>query len=41
VGSTQAVLNAVLDALAPHGVRHVEMPCNGQNVWKALREAKA
>jgi carbon-monoxide dehydrogenase large subunit len=39
VGSTQAVLNAVLDALAPHGVRHVDLPCNGENVWKALREA--
>jgi len=41
VGSTPAVLNAVLDALAPHGVRHVDMPCNGENVWKALREANA
>ena len=41
VGSTQAVLNAVLDALAPHGVRHVDLPCNGENVWKALQEAKA
>ena len=41
VGSTQAVLNAVLDALAPHGVRHVDLPCNGENVWKALREANA
>ncbi|HEY7729285.1 MAG TPA: xanthine dehydrogenase family protein molybdopterin-binding subunit [Gaiellaceae bacterium] len=41
VGATPAVHNAVLDALAPHGVRHVELPCNGENVWKALREAKA
>ncbi len=41
VGSTQAVLNAVIDALAPHGVRHVDLPCNGENVWKALREARA
>jgi carbon-monoxide dehydrogenase large subunit len=41
VGSTPAVHNAVLDALAPYGVRHVELPCNGENVWKALREAKA
>ena len=40
VGSTPAVHNAVLDALAPHGVRHVDLPCNGENVWKALREAK-
>jgi carbon-monoxide dehydrogenase large subunit len=41
VGSTPAVLNAVLDALAPHGVRHVDLPCNGENVWKALQEAQA
>ena len=40
VGSTQAVLNAVIDALAPHGVRDVDLPCNGENVWKALREAR-
>ena len=33
--------NAVLDALAPYGVRHVDLPCNGENVWKALQEAKA
>ena len=41
IGSTPAVWNAVLDALAPYGVRHVEMPCNGENVWRALQEAKA
>jgi aerobic carbon-monoxide dehydrogenase large subunit len=41
VGSTPAVHNAVLDALAPYGVRHVDLPCNGENVWKALEEAKA
>jgi carbon-monoxide dehydrogenase large subunit len=41
IGATPAVWNAVLDALAPHGVRHVDMPCNGENVWRALREAQA
>jgi carbon-monoxide dehydrogenase large subunit len=41
VGSTPAIHNAVLDALALHGVRHVDLPCNGENVWKALQEAKA
>jgi aerobic carbon-monoxide dehydrogenase large subunit len=40
VGSTPAVHNAVLDALEPYGVRHVDLPCNGENVWKALQEAK-
>ena len=41
VGSTQAVHNAVIDALSPYGVRHVDLPCNGENVWKALQEARA
>ena len=41
IGATPAVWNAVLDALAPYGVRHVDMPCNGENVWRALQEAKA
>ena len=41
IGSTPAVWNAVLDALAPYGVRHVDMPCNGENVWRALQEASA
>ncbi|HET8812713.1 MAG TPA: xanthine dehydrogenase family protein molybdopterin-binding subunit [Gaiella sp.] len=40
VGSTPAVVNAVVDALAPYGVRDIAMPCNGENVWKALREAR-
>ena len=40
VGSTPAVHNAVIDALAPHGVRNVDLPCNGENVWKALQEAE-
>ncbi len=41
IGASPAVHNAVLDALAPHGVRHVDMPANGENVWRALEEAKA
>jgi aerobic carbon-monoxide dehydrogenase large subunit len=39
IGATPAVHNAVLDALAPYGVRHVDLPCNGENVWRALQEA--
>ena len=36
IGSTPAVANAVLDALAPHGIRHLDMPFSAQKVWKAL-----
>ena len=41
MGATPAVQSAVIDALAPYGVRHVDMPVNGENVWRALEEAKA
>jgi carbon-monoxide dehydrogenase large subunit len=36
IGSTPAVHNAVVDALAPYGVRHVDMPCTAEKVWRAL-----
>jgi carbon-monoxide dehydrogenase large subunit len=41
MGSTPAVQSAVIDALAPLGVRHVELPANGENVWRAIEEARA
>jgi carbon-monoxide dehydrogenase large subunit len=41
IGSTPAVHNAVIDALAPFGVRHVEMPLHGERVWRAIQEAKS
>ena len=41
IGSTPAVQSAVIDALAPFGVRHVEMPANGERVWRALQAARA
>jgi carbon-monoxide dehydrogenase large subunit len=31
-----AVLNAVVDALAPFGVRHLDLPCTPSRVWRAL-----
>jgi carbon-monoxide dehydrogenase large subunit len=41
IGSTPAVHNAVVDALSALGVRDVSLPCNGENVWRAIREARA
>jgi carbon-monoxide dehydrogenase large subunit len=35
------VQNAVVDALAPFGIKHVDMPLHGEQVWRALQEAKA
>ena len=38
VGATAAVQNAVIDALAPFGVRHLDMPLSPQRVWKAVQD---
>ncbi len=40
IGATPAVQNAVVDALAHLGVRHVDMPCTPERVWQAIQEAR-
>ncbi|MFD0685545.1 xanthine dehydrogenase family protein molybdopterin-binding subunit [Actinomadura fibrosa] len=37
IASTPAVVNAIVDALRPFGVRDVPMPCTPERVWRALR----
>jgi carbon-monoxide dehydrogenase large subunit len=39
IGATPAVHNAVIDALAHLGVRHLDMPCTPERVWRAIRGA--
>ena len=41
VGSTPAVHNAIVDAVAHLGVRHIDLPCTPQAVWRAVDDAKA
>jgi carbon-monoxide dehydrogenase large subunit len=41
VGSPAAFVNAVVDALSPLGVRHLEMPVTRDKVWRAIRDAEA
>jgi carbon-monoxide dehydrogenase large subunit len=41
VGSPPAVVNSVIDALAPFGVRHADMPLTPANVWLAIQAAGA
>ncbi|MGP3910733.1 aerobic carbon-monoxide dehydrogenase large subunit [Nonomuraea sp. 10N515B] len=36
VGSPAAVVNAVVDALGPYGVRHADMPLTPANVWRVI-----
>src|SRR5438067_4622431 len=40
IASTRAAVNAVMDALAPLGIRHVDMPLTPERVWRAMQEAR-
>ncbi len=40
IASTAAVANAVIDALSPLGIRHLDMPYTAQTVWGAIQTAK-
>jgi carbon-monoxide dehydrogenase large subunit len=35
------VINAVLDALSPLGVKDIQMPATPERVWRAIQEAKS
>ncbi len=39
IGSTPAVQNAVIDALAHLGVRHIDLPCTSERVWRTIEAA--
>ncbi len=39
IGATPAVHNAVIDAMAHLGVRHLDMPCTPERVWRAIHGA--
>ncbi len=40
VGAMPVVMNAIMDALAPLGVKDVAMPATAQNVWQAIQRAR-
>jgi aerobic carbon-monoxide dehydrogenase large subunit len=39
IGSTPAIQNAVIDAVAHLGVRHIDLPCTAQRVWQSIAAA--
>jgi carbon-monoxide dehydrogenase large subunit len=41
VGATPAVANAVMDALEPLGIRHVDIPLTAHRIWEAMQEAES
>ena len=40
-GAVPAVANAVIDALRPLGVLHVELPCTAHRVWQAIQAVRS
>jgi aerobic carbon-monoxide dehydrogenase large subunit len=40
MASPQAIIAAVLDALAPLGVTHIDMPATPERIWRAMMDAK-
>lgn len=38
IASPAAVVNAVVDALAPYGIRHLDMPLTPERVWSAIHQ---
>ena len=41
IASSQAVVNAVADALSPLGIKHIDMPLTPERVWRAMQAAKS
>jgi carbon-monoxide dehydrogenase large subunit len=40
VGALAAIMNAVVDALSPLGITHIDMPATPERVWGAIRAAR-
>ena len=40
IGSSHTIVNAVVDALSPLGVKHIDMPLRPKKVWAAIQEAR-
>ncbi len=40
VGALPAIVNAVMDALAPLGVKHLDMPTTSARIWQAIRDLR-
>ncbi|HEX6799046.1 MAG TPA: molybdopterin cofactor-binding domain-containing protein [Ktedonobacterales bacterium] len=41
IASSQAVVNSVVDALSPLGIRHIDMPLTPERVWHVIQAARA
>ncbi|MEQ8955443.1 MAG: xanthine dehydrogenase family protein molybdopterin-binding subunit, partial [Gammaproteobacteria bacterium] len=41
IGAPPAIINAIVDALQPLGVRHLDMPATAEKLWRIMRQAEA
>jgi carbon-monoxide dehydrogenase large subunit len=41
IGVTPALVNAVIDALRPYGITHLDMPLTAEKVWTAIQAASS
>jgi carbon-monoxide dehydrogenase large subunit len=41
IASTPAVVNSIVDALRPFGIRDITMPCTPERVWRAISSARS
>src|SRR5207302_7045757 len=40
IGAAPAIANAVVDALSPLGIRHLDLPLRPERIWRAIQQAK-
>jgi carbon-monoxide dehydrogenase large subunit len=40
IGATPAIVNAVIDALEPFGVRHIDMPLKPEKIWRLMQRRR-
>ena len=40
IGAPPAVINSIVDALSPMGIKHIDMPASPMRVWKAIQNAQ-
>jgi carbon-monoxide dehydrogenase large subunit len=38
IGATPAIVNAIVDALSPLGVRHLDMPAKPEDIWRIINK---
>ena len=41
IAASPAIINAVVDALSPLGVRHIDMPAKAEKVWRLIQAARS